>query len=112
MFLQGSEHMQGASTITQQVAEFPLTCDREVERKVREILLSLRIEAVSTSDSRRLLPIDRHRGAACLPHRDDAGVDRRPVALGGVAAALADVPLVLTSFALCFVDGAFLPLSA
>ena len=51
VFLQGSKHMQGASTITQQVAKnFLLTSDRTVERKIREILLSLRIEAAYSKD--------------------------------------------------------------
>jgi penicillin-binding protein 1A len=51
VFLQGSKHMQGASTITQQVAKnFLLTSDRTVERKVREILLSLRIETAYSKD--------------------------------------------------------------
>jgi len=51
VFLQGSKHMQGASTITQQVAKnFLLTSDRTVERKVREILLSLRIEEAYSKD--------------------------------------------------------------
>src|SRR5580658_9271358 len=46
VFLQGSKHVQGASTITQQVAKnFLLTADRTFDRKVREILLSLRIES-------------------------------------------------------------------
>ncbi len=45
VFAQGNRHVQGASTITQQVAKnFLLTSDRTVERKVREILLSMRIE--------------------------------------------------------------------
>ncbi len=45
VFIQGQRHMQGASTITQQVAKnFLLTADRTVERKIREILLSVRIE--------------------------------------------------------------------
>ena len=45
VFLQGSKRVQGASTITQQVAKnFLLTADRTFQRKIREILLSLRIE--------------------------------------------------------------------
>jgi penicillin-binding protein 1A len=51
VFLQGGKHMQGASTITQQVAKnFLLSSDRTVERKVREILLSIRIEAAYSKD--------------------------------------------------------------
>src|SRR5271168_5456565 len=46
VFLQGSKRVQGASTITQQVAKnFLLTADRTFQRKIREILLSLRIES-------------------------------------------------------------------
>jgi penicillin-binding protein 1A len=42
---QGSKHMQGASTITQQVAKnFLLTNERSFDRKIKEALLSLRIE--------------------------------------------------------------------
>ncbi|THD45578.1 MAG: penicillin-binding protein 1A [Bradyrhizobium sp.] len=51
VFVQGGKHMQGASTITQQVAKnFLLTSDRTVERKIREILLSLRIESAYSKD--------------------------------------------------------------
>ena len=45
VYMQGSRHIQGASTITQQVAKnFLLNSDRTFDRKIREILLSLRIE--------------------------------------------------------------------
>ena len=45
IFMQGSRRIQGASTITQQVAKnFLLNSDRTFERKIREILLSLQIE--------------------------------------------------------------------
>src|SRR5271170_126252 len=51
VFAQGNKHVQGASTITQQVAKnFLLTADRTVERKIREILLSLRIESAYSKD--------------------------------------------------------------
>src|SRR5271155_78862 len=51
VFMQGNKHVQGASTITQQVAKnFLLTADRTVERKIREILLSLRIESAYSKD--------------------------------------------------------------
>jgi penicillin-binding protein 1A len=51
VFLQGGKRVQGASTITQQVAKnFLLTADRTVERKIREILLSLRIESAYSKD--------------------------------------------------------------
>ena len=51
VFLQGSRRVQGASTITQQVAKnFLLNSDRTFDRKVREILLSLRIEAAYSKE--------------------------------------------------------------
>ena len=51
VFLQGSKRVQGASTITQQVAKnFLLTADRTIERKIREILLSMRIESAYSKD--------------------------------------------------------------
>ena len=51
VFAEGNKHVQGASTITQQVAKnFLLTADRTVERKIREILLSMRIESAYSKD--------------------------------------------------------------
>ncbi len=51
VFLQGSRRVQGASTITQQVAKnFLLNSDRTFDRKIREILLSLRIEAAYSKE--------------------------------------------------------------
>jgi penicillin-binding protein 1A len=51
VFLQGSKRVQGASTITQQVAKnFLLNADRTFERKIREILLSMRIESAYSKD--------------------------------------------------------------
>src|ERR1700678_432266 len=51
VFLQGSRHMQGASTITQQVAKnFFLTSERSFSRKIREALLSFRIEATYSKE--------------------------------------------------------------
>jgi penicillin-binding protein 1A len=45
VLLEGNKRMQGASTITQQVAKnFLLTPERSFERKIQEALLSLRIE--------------------------------------------------------------------
>ncbi len=47
----GSGRMVGGSTITQQVAKnFLLSADKTLERKVKEIILSLRIEQVLTKD--------------------------------------------------------------
>ena len=51
IYLQGSRHIQGASTITQQVAKnFLLNSDRTFDRKIREILLSLRIESAYSKE--------------------------------------------------------------
>ncbi len=51
VFLQGSRHVQGASTITQQVAKnFLLNADRTFDRKIREILLSVRIESAYSKE--------------------------------------------------------------
>ena len=45
VLMQGNKHVQGASTITQQVAKnFLLTNERSFARKIKEALLSLRIE--------------------------------------------------------------------
>ncbi|MBV8848215.1 MAG: transglycosylase domain-containing protein, partial [Methylobacteriaceae bacterium] len=46
ILLQGSKHVQGASTITQQVAKnFLLGNERTFDRKIREALLAFRIES-------------------------------------------------------------------
>jgi penicillin-binding protein 1A len=51
VFAQGSKHVQGASTITQQVAKnFLLNNERTFDRKIREILLSMRIESAYSKD--------------------------------------------------------------
>jgi penicillin-binding protein 1A len=48
---EGSKHVQGASTITQQVAKnFLLSNERTLDRKIREILLSMRIEQAYSKD--------------------------------------------------------------
>jgi penicillin-binding protein 1A len=48
---QGGRHVQGASTITQQVAKnFLVGNERSVERKIREAIISFRIEAAYTKD--------------------------------------------------------------
>lgn len=47
--LQGSRRLQGASTITQQVAKnFLLTSDQRYERKIKEAILTIRIEEAFT----------------------------------------------------------------
>jgi penicillin-binding protein 1A len=51
VFAQGDKHVQGASTITQQVAKnFLLTNERSFERKIREALLSFRIEGAYSKE--------------------------------------------------------------
>ena len=51
VLLQGNKHVQGASTITQQVAKnFLLTNERSFERKIREALLSFRIEGAYSKE--------------------------------------------------------------
>jgi penicillin-binding protein 1A len=51
VFIQGTRHVQGASTITQQVAKnFFLTSERSFQRKIREALLSFRLEATYSKE--------------------------------------------------------------
>jgi penicillin-binding protein 1A len=51
VLVQGGKRVQGASTITQQVAKnFLLTNERSIERKIREALLSFRIEGAYSKD--------------------------------------------------------------
>jgi penicillin-binding protein 1A len=50
-FMQGKRRLQGASTITQQVAKnFLLTPERNLDRKLKEALLAKRIEKAFTKD--------------------------------------------------------------
>jgi penicillin-binding protein 1A len=56
VLVQGSKHIQGASTITQQVAKnFLLTNERSFDRKIKEALLSMRIE--QTYSKERILEL-------------------------------------------------------
>ncbi|MEM7739621.1 MAG: transglycosylase domain-containing protein, partial [Pseudomonadota bacterium] len=49
--LEGGSRLEGASTITQQVAKnFLLTSDQRMERKVKEALIARRMERVFTKD--------------------------------------------------------------
>ena len=51
VLVQGSKRVQGASTITQQVAKnFLLSNERSFDRKIREALLSFRIESAYSKD--------------------------------------------------------------
>ena len=65
VFLQGSKHVQGASTITQQVAKnFLLDNERTLERKIREILLS---------HAHRSRPIRRTRSSSSISTKSTSG---------------------------------------
>jgi penicillin-binding protein 1A len=56
VLVKGDKHMQGASTITQQVAKnFLLTNERSFDRKIKEALLSMRIE--QTYSKERILEL-------------------------------------------------------
>ena len=51
VYVQGSRHIQGASTITQQVAKnFFTGNERSIDRKIREALLSFRIESAYSKE--------------------------------------------------------------
>ncbi len=51
VLVQGGRHVQGASTITQQVAKnFLLTNERSFDRKIKEALLSFRIESAYSKE--------------------------------------------------------------
>ena len=51
VMIQGNRHVQGASTITQQVAKnFLLTNERSFDRKIKEALLSFRIESAYSKE--------------------------------------------------------------
>ncbi len=51
VLIEGGRHVQGASTITQQVAKnFLLTNERSFDRKIKEALLSLRIESAYSKE--------------------------------------------------------------
>ena len=51
VLVEGGRHVQGASTITQQVAKnFLLTNERSIDRKIKEALLSFRIESAYSKE--------------------------------------------------------------
>jgi penicillin-binding protein 1A len=67
-------HKVGASTITQQVAKnFLLTSDQTMERKLKEVILSIRIERAFLKQILELYPTDLSRGGAMARAR------RRPI---------------------------------
>ncbi len=106
VFLQGSKRVQGASTITQQVAKnFLLTADRTFERKIREILLSLRIENAYSKDkilelylNEIYLGLSNYGVAAAALNYFDKSVNELSVAEVAYLAALPKEPSALNPF--------------
>ena len=106
VFLQGSKRVQGASTITQQVAKnFLLTADRTFERKIREILLSLRIESAYSKDkilelylNEIYLGLSNYGVAAAALNYFDKSVNELSVAEVAYLAALPKEPSALNPF--------------
>ncbi|HYA74259.1 MAG TPA: penicillin-binding protein 1A [Roseiarcus sp.] len=106
VFLQGSKRVQGASTITQQVAKnFLLTADRTFERKIREILLSLRIESAYSKDkilelylNEIYLGLSNYGVAAAALNYFDRSVNELSVAEVAYLAALPKEPSALNPF--------------
>src|SRR3984885_1952246 len=100
VFLQGSKRVQGASTITQQVAKnFLLTADRTFQRKIREILLSLRIESAYSKDrilelylNEIYLGLSNYGVAAAALNYFDKSVNELTVAQAAYLAALPKAP--------------------
>ena len=89
VLVQGDKHVQGASTITQQVAKnFLLTNERSFERKIKEALLAFRIEgayskeqdprALSERDLSRPRQLRRRRRRAELFRQIGQRTDGRP----------------------------------
>ncbi|MGD0564152.1 MAG: penicillin-binding protein 1A [Roseiarcus sp.] len=106
VFMQGSKRVQGASTITQQVAKnFLLTADRTFERKIREILLSLRIETAYSKDkilelylNEIYLGLSNYGVAAAALNYFDKSVNELTVAEVAYLAALPKEPSALNPF--------------
>ena len=106
VFLQGSKRVQGASTITQQVAKnFLLTADRTFERKIREILLSLRIETAYSKDkilelylNEIYLGLSNYGVAAAALNYFDKSVHELTIAEAAYLAALPKEPSALNPF--------------
>ena len=98
--------MQGASTITQQVAKnFLLTADRTVERKIREILLSMRIESAYSKDkilelylNEIYLGLGNYGVAAAALNYFDKSVNELSIAEVAYLAALPKEPSALNPF--------------
>ncbi len=106
VYFQGSRHIQGASTITQQVAKnFLLSSDRTFDRKIREILLSLKIESAYTKDkilelylNEIYLGLSNYGVAAAALNYFDKSVSELTVAEVAYLAALPKEPSALNPF--------------
>ena len=106
IYLQGSRHIQGASTITQQVAKnFLLNSDRTIDRKIREILLSLRIESAYSKDkilelylNEIYLGLSNYGVAAAALNYFNKSVDELTIAEAAYLAALPKEPSSLNPF--------------
>ena len=106
IYLQGSHHIQGASTITQQVAKnFLLSSDRTFDRKIREILLSLRIEAAYSKEkilelylNEIYLGLSNYGVAAAALNYFDKSVHELTIAEAAYLAALPKEPSSLNPF--------------
>jgi penicillin-binding protein 1A len=106
VFMQGSKHVQGASTITQQVAKnFLLNNERTFDRKIREILLSMRIESAYSKEkilelylNEIYLGLSNYGVAAAALNYFDKSVHELTVAEVAYLAALPKEPSALNPF--------------
>ena len=107
VFLQGQKRVQGASTITQQVAKnFFLSPERSVSRKIRELLLSIRIEfglqqgqdSLSSTSTKSTLGRGNYGVAAAALGYFDKSVHELSVAEVAYLAALPKEPSALDPF--------------
>src|SRR6202789_4456887 len=106
IFLQGQRRIQGASTITQQVAKnFLLNSDRTFDRKIREILLSMRIESAYSKEkilelylNEIYLGLSNYGVAAAALNYFDKSVHELTIAEVAYLAALPKAPSALNPF--------------
>ena len=100
VLVQGEKHVQGASTITQQVAKnFLLTNERSFERKIKEALLAFRIEGAYSKDkilelylNEIYLGLGNYGVAAAALNYFDKSVNELTVAQAAYLAALPKAP--------------------
>ena len=103
VFVQGNKHVQGASTITQQVAKnFFLSSERSFKRKIREALLSFRIEATYSKEkilelylNEIYLGLGNYGVAAAALNYFDKSVNELTVAQVAYLAALPKAPTII-----------------